>query len=153
MGIEHAVSHSLPNPKSKIKNRTRRRVGNLPVHVPLEMAKNKKLQRRLRVKRGIRAKVNGTPERPRLTVFRSNKHIYAQLIDDTRGFTLAAASSLEDGAGDGKPVDVSRSVGRSLAERAREAGVEAAVFDRNGYRYHGRVRALAEGAREGGLQF
>ena len=117
------------------------------------MAKNRKLQRRLRVKRGIRAKLSGTTERPRLTVFRSNKHIYAQLIDDLNGRTLAAASSLEKDAPDGKGTEVSKAVGQRLAERAREAGVASAVFDRNGYRYHGRVQALADGAREGGLQF
>ncbi len=113
--------------------------------------KNKKTARRLRVKRGVRGKVSGTPKRPRLTVFRSNKNIYAQLIDDLAGETLAAASSLEEGLDAGSPVEVGKAVGQKLAERAREAGIEQAVFDRNGYRYHGRVRALAEGAREGGL--
>lgn len=117
------------------------------------MAKNKKIQRRQRVKRGIRAKLSGTAERPRLTVFRSNKHIYAQLIDDEQGRTLASASSLEKDVADAKPIELSRSIGQRLAERARDAGIAAAVFDRNGYRYHGRVRALADGAREGGLQF
>lgn len=111
----------------------------------------KKKERRQRVKRGIRKKIFGTPERPRLTVFRSNKHIYAQLIDDIEGHTLTAASSLEDGVDAESPTDVSRVVGQRLAERAREAGIERAVFDRNGYQYHGRVRALAEGVREGGL--
>ena len=115
-------------------------------------AQQKKIERRARVKRGVRGKVSGTGDRPRLTVFRSNRHIYAQLIDDTSGRTLAAASSREDGVANGKPVDVSKSVGSRLAERAKEAGIEAVVFDRNGYKYHGRVRALAEGAREGGLQ-
>ncbi len=114
----------------------------------------KKWARRLRVKRSVRGKISGTPERPRLSVYRSNKHIYAQLIDDLAGHTLAAASSLEEGVDtSAKPVEVSKIVGQRLAERAREAGIERAVFDRNGYRYHGRVRALAEGAREGGLQF
>jgi large subunit ribosomal protein L18 len=115
------------------------------------MAKNKPLQRRLRIKRSIRAKISGTAERPRLTVYRSNHHIYAQLIDDERGLTLAAASTLQDKI-DGKRTDAGRQVGQRLAERAKEAGVESAVFDRNGYRYHGRVQALAEGAREGGLK-
>ncbi len=115
-------------------------------------AEKKKLERLQRVKRGIRAKVHGTPERPRLTVFRSNRHIYAQLIDDASGRTLASASSREADAGSGSPVDVSKSVGGKLAARAKEAGIETVVFDRNGYKYHGRVRALAEGAREGGLQ-
>lgn len=117
------------------------------------MARNRKNERRLRAKRGIRKKISGTAARPRLSVYRSNLHIYAQLIDDTAGHTLAAASSLEKDLEAGKPVDVSRAVGRRLAEKAREAGIESVVFDRNGYRYHGRVQALAEGAREAGLQF
>ena len=117
------------------------------------MAKVKKQLRRQRVKRGIRGKVSGTAERPRLTIFRSNKHIYAQLIDDREGFTLATASSLEDGLDGGSTVEGGKAVGTRLAERAREKGIEAVVFDRNGYRYHGRVQALAEGAREGGLRF
>jgi large subunit ribosomal protein L18 len=111
----------------------------------------KKQERRKRVKRGIRGKITGSSQRPRLTVFRSNKHIYAQLIDDLAGHTLASSSSLEDGIDGDSPKDVSKAVGGRLAERAKEAGIERAVFDRNGYRYHGRVRALAEGAREGGL--
>ncbi|PIQ63324.1 MAG: 50S ribosomal protein L18 [Bacteroidetes bacterium CG12_big_fil_rev_8_21_14_0_65_60_17] len=110
-----------------------------------------KLKRRTRVKRGIRKKVFGTAVRPRLTIFRSNSHIYAQLIDDERGLTLAAASSNAEGVS-GKPVEKSKAVGTKLAEHAREAGIEAAVFDRNGYRYHGRVKALADGVREGGLK-
>jgi large subunit ribosomal protein L18 len=114
-------------------------------------AEKKKTERRLRVKRGVRAKVTGSGERPRLTVFRSNRHIYAQLVDDASGRTLVAASSREDGVASGKPVEVSKSVGARLAERAKEAGIGQVVFDRNGYKYHGRVRALAEGAREGGL--
>lgn len=119
------------------------------------MATQKDLQRRLRIKRIIRTKVSGSAQRPRLTVYRSNKGIYAQLIDDLSGKTLFSASSLEkeiskEGV---KPVDLSRMIGKRLAEKAKAAGVDAAVFDRNGYRYHGRVKALAEGAREGGLQF
>ena len=114
--------------------------------------KNKKTARRLRVRRGVRAKINGTAERPRLSVFRSNAHIYAQLIDDRAGHTLAAASSLEEGV-EGSRIDVAKTVGKRLAERGKEAGIESVVFDRNGYRYHGRVKAVAEGAREGGLQF
>jgi large subunit ribosomal protein L18 len=120
------------------------------------MAKpSKKVQNRARIKRRVRGKVSGTAERPRLSVFRSNTNIYAQLIDDSRGLTLAAASSLESGlSSDGKaPVEVGRLVGQRLADRAKEAGVETVIFDRNGYRYHGRVRAVAEGAREGGLKF
>ncbi|NNE68968.1 MAG: 50S ribosomal protein L18 [Rhodothermales bacterium] len=114
------------------------------------MAKNKQEQR-ARVKRGIRKKISGTASRPRLSVFRSNKHIYAQLIDDVSGHTVAAASSVA-GVEESKPVAVGTAVGKALAERAKEAGVESAVFDRNGFRYHGRVRAVAEGAREGGLK-
>jgi len=115
------------------------------------MARNRKQERRLRVKRGIRGKIGGTPERPRLTVFRSNRHIYAQLIDDRDGQTLVAASSLENGVDGSSPVEKGKSVGERLAERAKEKGIERAVFDRNGYRYHGRVLALAQGAREAGL--
>ena len=117
------------------------------------MAKNLKARRRLRTKRSIRTKISGTAARPRLTVFRSNAHIYAQLVDDLAGHTLAAASSQENDLQSGNRTDQSKAVGQRLAERAKEAGIEAIVFDRNGYRYHGRVRALAEGAREGGLQF
>lgn len=117
------------------------------------MAKTKKQLRRQRVKRGIRGKIDGTPERPRLTVFRSNRHIYAQLIDDRAGHTLASASSLRDEIDGESSVAVSKEVGKVLAERAKENGIERAVFDRNGYRYHGRIRALAEGAREAGLNF
>ena len=113
----------------------------------------KKKLRRQRVRRGIRSKIAGTQERPRLSVFRSNKHIYVQLINDLEGRTLAAASSKDDGVGEGSPADVSKAVGQKLAERAKEAGIENVVFDRNGYLYHGRVKALAEGAREGGLKF
>jgi large subunit ribosomal protein L18 len=100
----------------------------------------------------IRLRIEGTPERPRLSVFRSARYIYAQVIDDSSGRTLAAASSREDGltATPGK-VDVARAVGKMLAERARAAGVSTVVLDRGGYQYHGRVRSLAEGAREGGL--
>ena len=117
------------------------------------MAKNKKTARRNRVKRSVRAKVSGTAIRPRLTVFRSNKHIYAQLIDDAAGHTLIAASSLEKDSVSGKPAEVCKAVGQRLADRAKDTGIETAVFDRNGYRYHGRIKALAEGARERGLQF
>jgi len=100
----------------------------------------------------IRLRLSGSTQRPRLSVFRSTKYIYAQVIDDTSGRTLASASSREAGlaAGTGK-VDTARSVGRALASRAKAAGVSAVVLDRGGYRYHGRVRSLAEGAREGGL--
>lgn len=112
-----------------------------------------KITQRARIRRRIRGKVNGTPERPRLSVFRSNKYIYAQVIDDARGHTLAYASSREDGLDGGSRMAQSKSVGQRLAERAKAAGVGGVIFDRGGYRYHGNVRALAEGAREGGLQF
>jgi len=100
----------------------------------------------------IRLRIEGNPDRPRLSIFRSAKFIYAQVIDDSSGRTLATASSREAslGAGPGK-IDAARSVGRALAQRAKAAGVSAVVLDRGGYRYHGRVRSLAEGAREGGL--
>ena len=99
----------------------------------------------------LRLRISGSAERPRLSVFRSAKYIYAQVIDDTTGRTLAAASSREAELADGRPVDAARSVGRAIAERAKAAGVSAVVLDRGGYQYHGRVRSLAEGAREGGL--
>ena len=112
-------------------------------------------RRRIRRYR-IRRRVIGSAERPRLSVFRSSKHIYAQVIDDLRGVTLAAASSREDLAsrveGKGKTA-VSTAVGKLVAERAREQGVEKVCFDRGGYLYHGRVKALAEAAREAGLEF
>lgn len=115
------------------------------------MAKTaKKVTQRARIRRRIRAKVSGTPARPRLSVFRSNKHIYAQLVDDLAGTTLASASTREDGES-GIGIEAATSVGKRIAERAKEAGVDRAVFDRGGYRYHGNVKALAEGAREGGL--
>jgi large subunit ribosomal protein L18 len=102
--------------------------------------------------RRVRKKVTGTPERPRLAVFRSNRHIYAQVIDDFAGRTLAAASSMKDSNG-GDPKEAAKKVGLALAQRAREAGVSRVAFDRGGFQYHGRVQALAEGAREGGLEF
>ncbi|MBP1467611.1 50S ribosomal protein L18 [Candidatus Chloroploca sp. M-50] len=113
--------------------------------------------RELRVRRHfrLRKRVSGTPERPRLNVFRSNAHIYAQVIDDVVGQTLAAASSNEKGwAGEvGTKTDEAAVVGRLVAERAIAAGVSKVVFDRGGYKYHGRVKALAEAAREAGLNF
>ena len=109
---------------------------------------------RIKRHKRVRAKISGTPERPRLNVFRSETNIYAQIIDDTKGVTLAAASSLEkDFACEGTKTDAARKVGEILAERAKAKGIETVVFDRGGYLYHGRVQALAEGAREGGLQF
>ena len=114
---------------------------------------NTKAQRLHRHKR-VRGKVSGTPERPRLNVFRSNTNIYAQIIDDTQGITLASANSLEKGFEcDGTKTDAAKKVGQMVAERAKAKGIDTVVFDRGGYVYHGRVQALAEGAREGGLQF
>jgi large subunit ribosomal protein L18 len=107
---------------------------------------------RARRHRRVRVKVAGNARRPRLSVYRSLHHVYAQLIDDESGRTLAAASTLSLKAGK-KDVDAAASVGRSLAERAKEAGVGAAVFDRGGFLYHGRVKALADAAREAGLEF
>jgi large subunit ribosomal protein L18 len=105
----------------------------------------------------IRKRVIGSPERPRLSVFRSSKHIYAQVIDDAAGRTLAAASSLEKdlkaNLKTGADKAAAGAVGKLLAERAKKAGVENVVFDRGGYRFHGRIKALADGAREGGLSF
>ena len=114
---------------------------------------NTKAQRLHRHKR-VRGKVSGTPERPRLNVFRSETNIYAQIIDDTKGITLVSASSLEkDFECDGTKTDAAKKVGMVIAERAKAKGIDLVVFDRGGYLYHGRVQALAEGAREGGLQF
>lgn len=115
------------------------------------MAINKS-NRRLRIKRGIRKKISGTAEKPRLSVFKSNKGIYAQLIDDINGHTLAFASSLELEAVNTN-VDVSKNVGKKLAEKATSNGIENVVFDRGGFLYHGNIKALADGAREGGLKF
>jgi large subunit ribosomal protein L18 len=101
----------------------------------------------------LRLRISGSSERPRLSVFRSARYIYAQVIDDSSGRTLAAASSREPAMRDGPgTVDAARAVGRALADRAKEAGIRSVVLDRGGYRYHGRVRSLAEGAREGGLE-
>ncbi len=109
---------------------------------------------RLKRHKRVRGKISGTPERPRLNVFRSETNIYAQVIDDVAGVTLVSASSLEKGFEcQGTKTDAARQVGQLVAERARAKGIETVVFDRGGYVYHGRVQALAEGAREGGLQF
>ncbi len=110
----------------------------------------------MRLKRHVRVrgKISGTPECPRLNVFRSNANIYAQIIDDVNGVTLVSANTLEKGfEGATGNVDAAKKVGVAIAERAKEKGIEVVVFDRGGYVYHGRVAALAEGAREGGLQF
>jgi large subunit ribosomal protein L18 len=112
-----------------------------------------KPQKRLRRRRRVRAKVRGTAERPRLSVFRSNRGVFAQLIDDEAGTTLAAVTWTEGELKDLAPMEQAKKAGELLAKRAGEAGVAGAVFDRGGYRYHGRVKALAEGAREGGLKF
>ena len=111
-----------------------------------------KIARRLKIKASIRTKVSGTAERPRLTVFRSNSQIYAQVIDDTKGVTLASASSL--GIKDKMTKSEKAAlVGKAIAEAAKKAGVNEVVFDRNGYLYHGRIQSLADAAREAGLQF
>jgi large subunit ribosomal protein L18 len=110
-------------------------------------------QRRLKRRRRVRAKVRGSAERPRIAVFRSNRGIFAQLIDDDAGHTLAAVNWTEPELRDLKPMEQASKAGSLLAQRAKAAGIESAVFDRGGYRYHGRVKALAEGAREGGLTF
>jgi len=118
----------------------------------------KALTTRERRHRRVRAKISGTPLRPRLNVFRSSAHMYAQVIDDTRGHTIVAASDLEEAvrerAGDGATKSArARAVGEVIAERAKDAGVDAVLFDRGGFLYHGRVKAVADGAREGGLKF
>ena len=114
---------------------------------------NTNAQRLKRHKR-VRGKISGTPERPRLNVFRSETNIYAQIIDDVAGVTLVSASSLEKGFEcDGTKTDAAKKVGQLVAERALAKGIDTVVFDRGGYVYHGRVQALADGAREGGLQF
>ncbi len=109
-------------------------------------------QRRLRRRRRVRAKIRGSAERPRLSVYRSNRGIFAQLVDDDAGHTLAAVNWTEKELRGGNPMEQAKRAGEMLAKRAQEAGVKSCVFDRAGYRYHGRVRALAEGAREGGLK-
>jgi large subunit ribosomal protein L18 len=119
------------------------------------MAANDKSGRRTRIKKGIRKKISGTSERPRLSVFRSNKEIYVQVINDLEQKTLVGTSSraksiLEQS---GTKTEISRLVGLEVARLAKEKGIEAVVFDRNGFNYHGRLKALADGAREGGLSF
>ena len=113
--------------------------------------------RRQKVKTRIRGRISGTPERPRLTVYKSLKRIYAQAVDDTRGFTVAAASSLEkemrESIKNGSGMEAAKAVGARIAERLKEKGIAAVVFDRNGNLYHGRVKALADSARETGLKF
>jgi large subunit ribosomal protein L18 len=112
-----------------------------------------KSDRRQRIKFRIRKIVSGTAAKPRLSVFRSNKEIYAQLIDDVNGVTLAAASSREKGVGTGTNTEVALAVGTLIGEKALKAGIENVTFDRGGYLYHGRIKSLAEGARAAGLKF
>jgi len=114
--------------------------------------KNRKKYRRFRIKQRIRKSLNGTAERPRMSVFRSNREIYVQLIDDLNSKTLIAASSktMEE---KGNKTGIAEKVGTDIAQKAKDAGIETVVFDRNGYLYHGRVKALAEAARKGGLKF
>lgn len=110
--------------------------------------------RRLKIKQRVRKTVSGTPERPRLSVYRSNTGMYAQIIDDEAGRTLVSASSLKDKKATGIPkIEQAKLVGQAIAEKAKAAGIEKVVFDRNGYLYHGRVKALADAAREAGLNF
>src|SRR5215470_5058884 len=117
------------------------------------MARDSKDTIRRRIHKRIRRRVAGTSERPRLAVFRSVKHIYAQVIDDTKGHTVAAASSMEGKEKNGGNLSGAKAIGKLVAERAKDKGVKAVVFDRGGYLYHGRVKALADAAREAGLEF
>ena len=110
-----------------------------------------KIERRIKIKTRIRGKISGTASRPRLSVFHSNKQIYAQLVDDLSGKTLAAASS--KGIAEGTKSEIAAKVGKAIAEKAIAAGISEVVFDRNGYLFHGRVKSLADAAREGGLKF
>lgn len=112
-----------------------------------------KTLRRSRRKTGIRKRIFGSPEQPRLSVFRSSKHLYAQVIDDFAGKTLASASTVSAKIQKGGNVEAAAQVGKAIAEQAKAAGIETVAFDRNGFRYHGRVKALADAAREGGLKF
>ena len=113
----------------------------------------KNRERRERIKKGVRKKINGTTERPRLSVFRSNNGLYVQIIDDLKGVTVASASTGELGEKVGLNIENSKNVGKKIAEKALASGIETIVFDRNGYLYHGNIKAFAEGAREGGLKF
>ncbi len=117
------------------------------------MARDSKNTIRLRVHARIRQRVSGTEERPRLAVFRSVKHIYAQVIDDTKGHTVASASSKEAKSKNGGNIAGAKEIGKLVADRAKEKGIKAVVFDRGGYLYHGRIKALADAAREAGLEF
>jgi large subunit ribosomal protein L18 len=117
------------------------------------MSVTTKPQQRLRRRKRVRSKISGTADRPRLSVFRSNRGIFAQLVDDRSGKTVAAVNWIEDDLRKLEPMEQATKAGSLLADRAKAAGVTACVFDRGGYRFHGRVKALAEGAREGGLEF
>ena len=117
------------------------------------ISKPDKNKLRLKRHRRIRGKISGTAERPRLSIFRSNKNIYAQLIDDVAGVTLASASTLDENVSDATKVEQAAAVGKAIAEAAKAKNVSTVVFDRSGYLYHGRVQALAEAARENGLDF
>jgi large subunit ribosomal protein L18 len=117
------------------------------------MSRDSKNIIRLRVHKRIRRRVAGTEERPRLAVFRSVRHIYAQVIDDTQGHTVASASSNEAKSKNGGNLAGAKEIGKLVAERAKEKGIKAVVFDRGGYLYHGRIKALADAAREAGLEF
>ena len=117
------------------------------------MAVQTKQQKRLRRRRRVRAKIRGSAERPRLSVYRSNRGLFAQLVDDDAGRTVAAVNWTEKDLRGLSPMEQAKKAGELLAERAKKESVETCVFDRGGYRYHGRVAALAEGAREGGLKF
>ena len=119
------------------------------------MARKNKLSRRTKIRLRIRKRLSGTADKPRLSVFRSNKSIYAQIINDEKGETLVSASSVTKEIGEKKvtKTEAAKLVGKLIAERAKENGIEVVVFDRGGYLYHGRVKSLAEGAREGGLKF
>ena len=112
-----------------------------------------KVTRRAKIKRRIRKNITGTSTKPRLTVFRSNKQIYAQIIDDATGNPLVSASTYNNKAAKGTKIEQAAAVGKEVAEKAIKAGIETVVFDRNGYLYHGRVKSLADSAREGGLKF
>ncbi|MGB0390403.1 MAG: 50S ribosomal protein L18 [Salibacteraceae bacterium] len=112
-----------------------------------------RVQRRAKIKKRVRKNIFGTPEMPRLSIFRSNKEIYAQLIEDVNGKTLVAASSMKVKTDGLSKIEVAKAVGAELAKKAMDANVTSVVFDRNGFLYHGRVKALAEGAREAGLKF
>lgn len=117
------------------------------------ISKPDKNKLRLKRHRRIRGKISGTAERPRLSIFRSNKNIYAQLIDDVAGVTLASASTLDENVSDATKVEQAAAVGKAIAEAAKAKNISAVVFDRSGYLYHGRVQALADAARENGLEF